>query len=66
MGFDPDRLPIVRQAFLCSELPLAEWGWRDVQVVSERSDWNRALPEIEDTLHFAPHFGWVGHVERKP
>jgi hypothetical protein len=66
MGFDPDRLPIVRQAFRCSELPLAEWDWRDVQVVSERSDWNRALPEIEDTLRFTPHFGWVGHVERKP
>ncbi|HZO90067.1 MAG TPA: DUF362 domain-containing protein [Chthonomonadaceae bacterium] len=67
MGFDPDRIPIVRQAFRCRHFPLAEWDWRDVRLVSNRPEWNRPLPEIPDasTLHFKPHFGWVGHVERR-
>ncbi len=66
MGFDPDKVPIVRQAFLCSHLPLAESRWQDVRLVSERPAWNGLLPEIGDaaTFHFTPHFGWTGQIER--
>jgi uncharacterized protein (DUF362 family) len=65
MGFDPDRIPIVRQAFRCRRYAIAEGDWRDVQVTSNRADWNRSLSDIppEATFHFAPHFGWKGHVE---
>ena len=66
IGFDPERLPIVRQSFRCRHLPLAEWDWRDVHVTSARPEWNGPLPELTDTLRFSPHFGWVGHVERTP
>ena len=66
MGFDPDRIPIVRQAFDCRDFPLAEWGWRDVRLISNEPAFNDLLPEIADsaTLNFRPHFGWKGHVER--
>lgn len=66
MGFDPECLPIVRQAFRCKELPLAEWDWRDVLLSSNDVRWRGALPEIEpeSTLHFRPHFGWIGAIER--
>jgi uncharacterized protein (DUF362 family) len=66
MGFDPERLPIVRQAFLCRQYPLTEWGWRDIRLVSNCEDWNGTLAAIKDesTFHFEPHFGWKGHVER--
>lgn len=66
MGFDPERIPIVRQAFRCRDFPLAECDWRDVRIVSNRSEWNYALPDIEDqaTFHFEPHFGWKGRIER--
>ena len=66
MGFDPERIPIVRQAFCCRDYPLAECDWREVRIASNRSDWNHALPNIEDqtTFHFEPHFGWKGRVER--
>ena len=66
MGFDPDKIPIVRQAFLCQHYSLAEWDWRDVQLISSQPEWNGALPDISDhsTFYFAPHFGWKGHIER--
>lgn len=67
MGFDPERIPIVRQAFDCRAYPLTEWGWRDVRIVSNLTDCNGGLADIADdaTLHFAPHFGWRGHIERR-
>ncbi len=67
MGYDPERIPIVRQAFRCRNYPLAEWDWRDVRIISNRRDWNCLLPDIADeaTFHFEPHFGWKGHIERR-
>jgi uncharacterized protein (DUF362 family) len=66
MGFDPDRVPIIRQAFRCRGFPLAEWGWRDVSLTSNVPEWNGPLADVESesTYHFRPHFGWTGHVER--
>jgi uncharacterized protein (DUF362 family) len=66
MGFDPESLPIVRQAFRIREFPLSEHNWRDVEVKSNIPEWSRKLPEIPDesTFHFEPHFGWKGAVER--
>jgi hypothetical protein len=66
MGYDPERIPIVRQAFRCRYYPLAEWDWRDVRIISNRPEWNGLLPDIPDdaTFHFEPHFGWKGHIER--
>ena len=67
MGFDPDRVPIVRQAFRCRAFSLAEWDWRDVSVRSNVAPWNGLLVNIPDdsTMHFVPHFGWLGRIERR-
>jgi hypothetical protein len=64
MGFDPDKIPIVRRAFQCREFPLADHQWRDIVVHSNRSSWSRMLAEISDTFQFEPHFGWKNHIER--
>jgi len=66
MGFDPDRIPIVRQAFSCRKYPLGEHSWRDVRVTSNVHEWNQNLTTIPDdaTFHFEPHFGWKGKIER--
>ena len=66
MGFDPDKIPIVSQAFRCRNLPLADHGWRDIVVHSNAAAWNRLLADIlsTDTFHFEPHFGWKGHIEQ--
>ena len=66
MGFDVEKISIVRQAFSCRSYPLVDWDWQDVRLVSHCERWCGLLPEIskESTLHFEPHFGWKGHIER--
>jgi uncharacterized protein (DUF362 family) len=65
-GFDPERIPIVSRAFQCRNLPLSDHGWRDIVLRSNHAAWNRPLVEVasRDTFHFAPHFGWKGHIEQ--
>jgi uncharacterized protein (DUF362 family) len=67
MGFDPDRIPIVRNAFNARTFPIAEWDWTDVSVVSDVDAWDGcrldAVP-VEETLQLRPHFGWRGAIER--
>ena len=67
MGFDPELIPIIRQAFQCKSYPLADWGWRGIEVRSNYAPWNRPLTEIagDSTFRFRPHFGWAGHIERQ-
>ena len=67
MGFDPEKIPIVRQAFQVRQYPLVDHDWRDVELVSNVSAWNRRLVDVpeESTFHFEPHFGWKGQVERQ-
>ncbi|HXJ89092.1 MAG TPA: DUF362 domain-containing protein [Candidatus Binatia bacterium] len=66
MGFDPDKIPVVARAFQCREFPLADHGWREIVVRSNRDPWNRRLMDItaSDSLDFEPHFGWKQHIER--
>lgn len=66
MGFDPEKMPIISRAFQCKEFPLADYPLKEIVVRSNRKPWNRRLDEIcaSDTLHFDPHFGWKGHIER--
>lgn len=66
MGFDPQKIPILRHAFCCKELPLAEGSWQETQLSSNRSEWNGQLSNIsaKHTFSFEPHFGWKGHIER--
>ncbi|HTM56824.1 MAG TPA: DUF362 domain-containing protein [Candidatus Udaeobacter sp.] len=65
MGLDPDRLPIVRHAWLPHRQPLIEGAERDLEPVSNEARWNRPLAEWrpEESLRFRPHFGWTGAIE---
>ncbi len=68
MGFDPDKIPIIREAFRRSPYSLVDWGWHEVTLISDVPNWNGRLLEIPDssTWHFTPHFGWKGQIERRP
>lgn len=65
MGFDPEKIPIVREAFRCKTFALTDFPWQKIRVVSNKAGWNALLPELGGTLRFAPHFGWIGHIERE-
>jgi uncharacterized protein (DUF362 family) len=66
MGFDPGKIPIVARAFQCQAFQLSDHDWREIMVRSNQREWDQALVKIatSETLHFEPHFGWKGHIER--
>jgi hypothetical protein len=66
MGFDLDKIPLVRQAFRCHHYSLTDCDWADVECVSNEAAWNGRLADIPDdsTWRFKPHHGWRGYVER--
>jgi uncharacterized protein (DUF362 family) len=53
MGFDWQKIPIVREAFQPAALPLVSFDPDDVEVV----------PALGKHFQFRPHFGWLGHIE---
>ena len=67
MGFDPERIPIIRQAYRCRRYPLVQGDWRDVILASNQQEWNGVIAELDEqtTLRFEPHFGWKGRIERR-
>lgn len=67
MGYDPELIQIIDQAFKCKHYAIAEGSWRDITLASNRPEWNGRLENIadENTFHFATHFGWKGRIERK-
>jgi phenylacetate-coenzyme A ligase PaaK-like adenylate-forming protein/glycosyltransferase involved in cell wall biosynthesis/uncharacterized protein (DUF362 family) len=68
MGFDVQKIPIVRQAFLCQQFPLSSLNWQNVRMISNVDGWNHRLSDlpVEAALNFKPHFGWAGHIEKTP
>ena len=67
MGFEWQKLPLLKNAFRIRELSLSPFLAEDIEVVSNRTQWNQPLVQIqsEDTFHFRPHFGWIGAIERQ-
>lgn len=65
MGFDPMRIPMLKEAFADSDLPLAKFSYDDIRIVSEVPGWTGKLADIdpEACFNFRPHFGWVGQIE---
>ncbi|MGH9082171.1 MAG: DUF362 domain-containing protein [Acidimicrobiales bacterium] len=63
MGFQWDRLPMLRNAFETRHLVLTPFRSEDVLVVSDNADWSGPLAEMRGPFAFRPHFGWVGAIE---
>lgn len=64
MGFDHERIPMLRRALEGHPLALASFDYGAVRATSNDeafggpiADWTGPL------LAFRPHFGWIGHIE---
>jgi uncharacterized protein (DUF362 family) len=66
MGFDENKIKIIKNAINNHEYPLFYGKFEDVNIVSNNDKWNAKrvldIPK-EDSLNFIPHFGWKGHIE---
>ena len=64
MGFDPQRLPVIRRAFDPHPRPLVDFDRDQITVCSNDTRFTGQLSEFRGAfLAFAPHFGWKGRVE---
>jgi hypothetical protein len=65
MGFDWEKLPVIREAFNLKTYPISRVNPQAIQVISEINDWTGSLEELREKQHFdfKAHFGWEGHIE---
>ncbi|MBU0717604.1 MAG: DUF362 domain-containing protein [Planctomycetes bacterium] len=64
MGFDYERIPMLKCALDEHSLPLASFGHEDVVGRSDDPRFDVRLADMNGSLfRFEPHFGWKGHVE---
>ncbi len=58
---------MIREGFALTSLPITQLQPEDIMVSSDVVEWNGSLSQLErrTTLNFRPHFGWIGHIERK-
>lgn len=63
MGFDWQRIRMLKGGFTMRNLSFALFGHADVEIISNRAEWSGRLEAMTDTFQFKPHFGWVGAIE---
>jgi uncharacterized protein (DUF362 family) len=68
MGFNPEKIPLVRQAFQVKDYTITDIpSWKEVTCRSNIPEWEGTLAEVYrlgKVMRFEPHFGWKGHIER--
>jgi uncharacterized protein (DUF362 family) len=66
MGFDPMKVPQLAHAFDAHRMPLADFSYEAICLVSNEPAWNNSLAGIpfDSTCRFKPHFGWTGRIEQ--
>jgi uncharacterized protein (DUF362 family) len=65
MGFDWEKLPVIREAFYLRTYPISTVNPKTIQVISNLYNWSGSLEELKAKKHFdfIAHFGWQGHIE---
>lgn len=60
MGFDPRKIPLVREAFASHRWPISRGSMADVRVFDEREGKEILLDAVQPAVlgGFKPHFGW--------
>jgi uncharacterized protein (DUF362 family) len=65
MGFEPDRIPMLKHAFAMRGLDFAGFRMEDIEVVSNNPAWRGGMAAVRETFTFKPHFGWTGAIENR-
>ena len=65
MGFDWEKIRMLKGCFTGRQNRLTPFGPDDIQVASTANEWAGDLSAMENTFRFRPHFGWVGAIENE-
>jgi hypothetical protein len=65
MGFDWEKIPIIKEAFNLEVLPVALCKAEDIVIESNVPEWKGTLENLRKQKHynFEPHFGWKNKIE---
>jgi uncharacterized protein (DUF362 family) len=65
MGFDWEKVPVIREAFYLQELPITKCKPEEIIIESNVPEWNGTIENLQKQKHFdfEPHFGWKNHIE---
>ncbi len=65
MGFDWRKIPVLREAWSLSSLPITSLVPEQIVVHADTHGWGAPFPAFEQGsyFHYEPHFGWRGHIE---
>ena len=65
MGFDWRKIPMIREAFGLTTLPITALKPEEIQIAGDVPEWRGGLESMGSRkfLAFRPHFGWAGHIE---
>ena len=64
MGFDWEKLRLLKNSFSMKERSFVSFQPGEIQVASNKPEWDGPLVQATDWFEFAPHFGWTGAIER--
>ncbi len=65
MGFDWRKIPVLREAWGLTSLPITSLAPEKIVVHADTHGWGGPFSTFEKGayFHFEPHFGWRGHIE---
>ena len=64
MGFNWQDIRLLKNAFVIKKRNFVPFTKGNIQVTSNKAEWNGPLSKITDWFEFVPHFGWLGAIER--
>ena len=64
MGFNWQDIRLLKNAFAIKKRNFVPFTKGNIQVTSNKAEWNGPLSKITDWFEFVPHFGWLGAIER--
>ena len=64
MGFDPDKIPSITNAFSIENFPLVKFSLVEIKILFQEKEYSLSNFPSSLVKKFKPHQGWIGHIER--
>ena len=66
MGFDWQKLRLLKNSFEIQKRSFIPFQPSDINLASNKQEWDGPLSQARALFAFRPHFGWVGAIEQQP
>jgi len=66
MGFDWQKLRLLKNSFEIQKRSFIPFQPSDINLASNKQEWDGPLGQARALFAFRPHFGWVGAIEQQP